>query len=296
MRHTSIEARLARRWRLLIRRLRMRLGIPPERLQVICTSASFKDADYAVEFGAQLTGKDPRTSPHSSQGAVATPRRRGAGNATGRRRACEHRSNGFYDADTEADRLRDVDSLSSSTGTSQRLWDLQRRSTRHWIAFGPMAQPHQHHDEGGPAGRRVGRQSLCECRSQRRRGAGRHEPHRARQRGAAGPDRARPAAVPGPLLLPRSRGPLGLHGPAVPSCLPRSAAALPGSSSASRATRASAARACWNSSRAATAAPPTRARTRTIVDEPDFLWAEPGGAFRTLIGHVRRARADRPAA
>ena len=43
---------------LLIRRLRMRLGIPPERLQVICTSASFKDPDDAVEFGAQLTGKD----------------------------------------------------------------------------------------------------------------------------------------------------------------------------------------------------------------------------------------------
>lgn len=45
---------------LLIRRLRTRLGIPPDRLQVICTSASFKNADYAVQFGAQLTGKAPR--------------------------------------------------------------------------------------------------------------------------------------------------------------------------------------------------------------------------------------------
>jgi hypothetical protein len=44
---------------LLIRRLRMRLGIPADRLQVICTSASFKDANYAVGFGAQLTGKSP---------------------------------------------------------------------------------------------------------------------------------------------------------------------------------------------------------------------------------------------
>jgi len=43
---------------LLIRRLRMRLGIPAERLQVICTSASFRDSDYAVQFGAQLTGKN----------------------------------------------------------------------------------------------------------------------------------------------------------------------------------------------------------------------------------------------
>lgn len=43
---------------LLIRRLRMRLNIPTERLQVICTSASFADPNYAREFGAQLSGKN----------------------------------------------------------------------------------------------------------------------------------------------------------------------------------------------------------------------------------------------
>ena len=42
---------------LLIRRLRSRLGLPPERLQVICTSASFADPDYASEFAAALSGK-----------------------------------------------------------------------------------------------------------------------------------------------------------------------------------------------------------------------------------------------
>lgn len=42
---------------LLIRRLRARLGIPAERLQVICTSASFKDEEAARAFGAQLAGK-----------------------------------------------------------------------------------------------------------------------------------------------------------------------------------------------------------------------------------------------
>ena len=35
---------------LLIRRLRTRLDIPPERLQVICTSASFKDQIHAIYF------------------------------------------------------------------------------------------------------------------------------------------------------------------------------------------------------------------------------------------------------
>lgn len=42
---------------LLLRRLRSRLDIPAERLQVICTSASFSDPDYAREFAAQLSGK-----------------------------------------------------------------------------------------------------------------------------------------------------------------------------------------------------------------------------------------------
>lgn len=42
---------------LLIRRLRVRLGIPPERLQVICTTASFSNYLNAPDFGAQLTGK-----------------------------------------------------------------------------------------------------------------------------------------------------------------------------------------------------------------------------------------------
>lgn len=42
---------------LLIRRLCARLGIAAERLQVICTSASFSDRDRAAAFGAQLTGK-----------------------------------------------------------------------------------------------------------------------------------------------------------------------------------------------------------------------------------------------
>jgi ATP-dependent helicase YprA (DUF1998 family) len=46
---------------LLLRRLRDRLAIPPERFQVICATASFKDADYAPHFGAQLAGVPPET-------------------------------------------------------------------------------------------------------------------------------------------------------------------------------------------------------------------------------------------
>lgn len=46
---------------LLLRRLRDRLDIPPERFQVICATASFKDQTYAPEFGAQLAGVPPET-------------------------------------------------------------------------------------------------------------------------------------------------------------------------------------------------------------------------------------------
>lgn len=43
---------------LLLRRLRARLGISADRVQVIATSASFSDTDYARTFAAQLSGKN----------------------------------------------------------------------------------------------------------------------------------------------------------------------------------------------------------------------------------------------
>lgn len=43
---------------LLLRRLRARLGISADRVQVIATSASFSDTEYARAFAAELSGKD----------------------------------------------------------------------------------------------------------------------------------------------------------------------------------------------------------------------------------------------
>lgn len=57
---------------LLIRRLRSRLGIPIERFQVICTSASFDDQQRAVDFGAQLTGKSTDDFAPTISGELAT--------------------------------------------------------------------------------------------------------------------------------------------------------------------------------------------------------------------------------
>ena len=41
---------------LLLRRLQDRLGVSSDRFKVICATASFKDAEYAPDFGAQLSG------------------------------------------------------------------------------------------------------------------------------------------------------------------------------------------------------------------------------------------------
>ena len=46
---------------LLIRRLRDRLGIVKDRLQVICATASFQKREYAPKFGAQLSGNPANT-------------------------------------------------------------------------------------------------------------------------------------------------------------------------------------------------------------------------------------------
>ena len=66
---------------MLIRRLRARLGLLPEQLQVICTSASFSDSIAACEFAADLTGKPTNgfraitgsKIPASPSGAGDTP-------------------------------------------------------------------------------------------------------------------------------------------------------------------------------------------------------------------------------
>jgi len=41
---------------LLLRRLRMRLGVNPGQVQAICTSASFEESEHARDFASQLTG------------------------------------------------------------------------------------------------------------------------------------------------------------------------------------------------------------------------------------------------
>jgi len=123
---------------LLIRRLRTRLGIGPERLQVICTSASFKDPQYAVEFGSQLSGKDP-SHFSSVQGDLLFR----SGPASGTRADAEALDaidlQSFYEAATDAERVGHVASFLKHRAVAPP-WQLQPALYTALESFGPMAR------------------------------------------------------------------------------------------------------------------------------------------------------------
>jgi ATP-dependent helicase YprA (DUF1998 family) len=122
---------------LLIRRLRTRLGIAPDRLQVICTSASFSDPDYAVQFGAQLTGKAP-ASFRKVQGDLLfrTGDAKGAPSDMNALNAID--VSAFYEADTEDGRLQQVAGFLNYREVPQP-WTLQSSLYKALESFGPMA-------------------------------------------------------------------------------------------------------------------------------------------------------------
>ena len=92
---------------LLLRRLRSRLGIPSERLQVICTSASFNDPVYAREFAAQLSGK--RASDFRTvQGELRLNQGSGRGSAEDARALSSISLEAFYAATDEDGRRSSV--------------------------------------------------------------------------------------------------------------------------------------------------------------------------------------------
>jgi ATP-dependent helicase YprA (DUF1998 family) len=269
---------------LLIRRLRTRLGIPPERLQVICTSASFKDADYAVEFGAQLTGKDPADfrkvegdlleRPCAAKGTAADAAALGTFDLTD-----------FYAAATDADRLTVIESFLGYRNVAAP-WELQPSLYKALESFGPMSslvnstmKEAQPVDELGVKLFEPGVPADAAARA-------------VTNLIALGSVARREPTEPG--LLPCRvhsfyRGLAGLWICMDPDCssLPPDQRGGPAGKlySQPRDTCACGARVlelftCRNCGT-------THARAYTDnVDNPDFLWPEPGGAFRTLAGFV----------
>ena len=102
---------------LLIRRLRDRLGIAKDRLQVICATASFQDHNSAPKFGAQLSG-NPANTFVPITGSLDLK----AGEACGTEADAEILSSidleQFYGATTDAQRIDAVHQLLEYSGVS----------------------------------------------------------------------------------------------------------------------------------------------------------------------------------
>lgn len=92
---------------LLLRRLRARLGINPDRLQIIATSASFDSPRYACEFAAQLSGKDI-SDFRSVEGRLDKKTPSDVGAAADAEALAAVSLTSFYDAEDEATRTRAV--------------------------------------------------------------------------------------------------------------------------------------------------------------------------------------------
>ena len=92
---------------LLLRRLRARLGITADRLQVICTSASFATPASARQFAADLSGKDVEDF-RSVEGLLADRSPAAPGTVQDAEALAAVPLQEFYDAETEPARLSAV--------------------------------------------------------------------------------------------------------------------------------------------------------------------------------------------
>jgi ATP-dependent helicase YprA (DUF1998 family) len=113
---------------LLLRRMRDRLGLPHERLQVICTSASFHDPEYAGRFAADLSGKDP-TAFVTVTGDLALRDGAATGSAADALALTDVSLEELYNSQTDAERHAAVGSflayraVGGSTPVSKALYD-----------------------------------------------------------------------------------------------------------------------------------------------------------------------------
>jgi len=104
---------------LLLRRLRDRLGIPPGRFQVICATASFSDAQYAPEFGSQLSGV-PAETFIPVEGDYAWREHAGPGSPADAEVLATIDLARFYDTEVEVEKLQIVAPLLKHRETTVR--------------------------------------------------------------------------------------------------------------------------------------------------------------------------------
>ena len=123
---------------LLVRRLRARLGISPQRLQVICTSASFEDPAYAAQFGAQLTGKDVNDF-EIIKGELLLRNGAEPGSLEDAEALCRVDLDGFQEAESEDDRLSKAMPFIEYQGVKP-LGEFEHTLYKTLEKFPPMAQ------------------------------------------------------------------------------------------------------------------------------------------------------------
>ncbi|WP_315068023.1 DEAD/DEAH box helicase [uncultured Microbacterium sp.] len=107
---------------LLLRRLRTRLGVSPDRVQVISTSASFHDADYARQFAAQLSGTDAAQF-RTVRGDYDLRPHAGVGSASDAEVLAALPLSTFYDAEENEERIAAVSSLLNHRAVSPTSGD-----------------------------------------------------------------------------------------------------------------------------------------------------------------------------
>ncbi|MEA2828520.1 MAG: hypothetical protein QOG43_2959 [Actinomycetota bacterium] len=123
---------------LLIRRLTSRLGISSDRLQVICTSASFSDSKRAAAFAADLTGTDVDHF-ETVTGDLALRTDGCDGSAADADLLAEVDLAGYYEATSDEQRLGVVSGLLGHFGVGS-LDNVHAALYEALRTFGPMSQ------------------------------------------------------------------------------------------------------------------------------------------------------------
>jgi len=122
----------------LIRRLRKRLGITPERLQVICTSASFHDDTYASKFASQLTGKEEKDFV-TVTGHLQPRPNEAMGSTADAKELCKINLDSLYSASTEKEQTEIVSTFLKYRGI-EPPWDLQSSLYEALKDYPPMSR------------------------------------------------------------------------------------------------------------------------------------------------------------
>jgi ATP-dependent helicase YprA (DUF1998 family) len=125
---------------LLLRRLRDRLDIPADRLQVICATASFSSPTYAPKFASQLTGV-----PESTFLVIEGEKLERPGAAVGSKAEAEllaslDMTTGGYYSESEALRQQAVEPFLSQRGVAATTGDLGPALYRTLQGFAPLAE------------------------------------------------------------------------------------------------------------------------------------------------------------